>query len=473
MQTPHVSPELLTMVLRGELPPRTLATLVRHHLSELCPECWKAFELLDGDAAELRAAMTPPAAGRPGYGEAFERAAGRAVHEAATLEEVERTARDELDELMALTPGERRDRVARARTRFRSRRLATLLLDEALSRGCTEPAESGELAELVDEVLLRMPGALLEPWAQALSAQALALRANTLRAAGDLAGADRLFGRVRSRLAGFPLDDSQTHARLAVLEASLRQEQRRLAEAEALLARAVLLYRQARDPHGTVAALIREAEVQRLGGDPEAALETLQRASGLVDAEASPELAACWVNRRAVCLCDLGRHAEAKELLAAHRGCHRRRDEAAWEIQQRWLEGRIDLGMGDLETAEARLASVRDALAAAGQGIHAALAGLDLAQVYLRQGRLAELEEIASGLVSAFGARRVEQSEIAALILFQQAVVAARVTPAVIRRLRASLEQARVVAPPTPIACWEPRRPAAGRSAGVAAQLRS
>ena len=56
MTTSHLSPELLRLVLDGELPPKSLARLALLHMMELCPECRQAW-------ARFKAA-NPAAAGR-------------------------------------------------------------------------------------------------------------------------------------------------------------------------------------------------------------------------------------------------------------------------------------------------------------------------------------------------------------------------------------------------------------------------
>ena len=264
MSVPHLSPELVEMVLQGELPPRTLVTLVRHHLADLCPQCRQAFaELENGAAFAFRArpgGVHSPGCALDGYASAFERAAGQAIAEAGRRSFDHQAAERDLEELLALPVAERRGRLAGARRRFRSRPLAELLLAESARLVADDPAAAGELAELAHEVLLRVPGALADGVSEGLGARALAYRAEALRAAGELAPADRLFRSLRARLASFPLDDPEVHAVVSALEAALRRDQKRWAEAESLLARAVLLHRQALSPAAVVEALTAQLE---------------------------------------------------------------------------------------------------------------------------------------------------------------------------------------------------------------------
>ncbi len=455
MTTPHVSPELLAMVMRGDLPPRTLVTLVRHHLSDLCPECRHAFETLEsggmlramsspaaaGAACDLHAAAGEAAADADGYSRAFARATGRAMREAGRLRDQKTDALRDLRELLALAPAEREPRVERAHSRFRSPHLAALLLTESGRRVGSDPAAARQLAQLAQRVLDRVDGG--GGWAESLRVRARATEANALRAGGDLAAAEALFRRVRARLASHPTNDSEVYAEVASQEASLRQDQRRFAEAERLLARAVLLYRQAAREDGVAKALIQKGAVHRLMGEPQPALECLEEAARSIDGDLHLDLFLCTVNNRALCLCDLDRHEEAHDLVSAERHRFTSARNPWSRLRLHWLEGRILHGLGEDCEAERRLVEARDGFLAAGNDFNAALVSLDLAVLYLEQGRGGELKELAAGMGQAFGARQVQREEMAALLLFQQAVAAERVTAHAVRRLRGYLEHSR------------------------------
>lgn len=274
MSGPHLSPELVEMVLQGELPPRTLVTLMRHHLADLCPQCRRVFaELANGTTWRPPQHAHSGTCALDGYASAFERAAGEALAVADRRSGEQSAAERDLAALLALPAEARRGRLVRARRRFRSRALAALLLDECRRRLDDEPVECGDLAELAHEVLLRVPGALDgDDGDEGLAARALAYRAEAARATGDLPTSDRLFRSLRSRLASFPLNDPEVHAEVTTLEAGLRRDQQRWGEMESLLARAVLLHRQALSPAAVVEALstrldqLTAARLRRTGG---------------------------------------------------------------------------------------------------------------------------------------------------------------------------------------------------------------
>ena len=86
------------------------------------------------------------------------------------------------------------------------------------------------------------------------------------------------------------------------------------------------------------------------------------------------------------------------------------------------LEGEIAAGFGDLVTAEATFQQIRHEYEDAGRGYYAALASLDLANVWLRQGRTAEVRRLVAEVVTAFRALGVEREALSALHMLQDAL---------------------------------------------------
>ena len=452
MTTPHVSHELLAMVLRGDLPPRALVHLVREHLSEVCPDCARALESLHGSAddeaafrahaAEARALASTPAPAE-GYGRAFHRAAGHALRHAGEMHDEQEEALSDLRELRGLDAGAARARLEEPSPRFRSPHLASLLLAESRRRLDSEPGESERFARLALQVLDRVPPERRDFRVDSLGVRARAAIANALRAGGDLGAANDAFRALRARLASHPSDDPEVHAEVSSQEAALRRDQRRFTEARGLLNRAVLCYRQAGRRDGVAQALIQAGVVERLVEDPAAALDCFTEAMETVTAEDSPELHLCAVTYRAVSLCDLGEYAAAEELVARHRRLFDRSG-GPWSVSRlRWLEGRIHHGLGRSQEAEESLEEARRAFLASGDDLYAALVSLDLAVLYLGERRWGDLRTVAGAIGQTVCPDRVRQHEMAAIILFQKAVAAERLTAAALRRLQGSLEHLR------------------------------
>lgn len=432
----HVSPELLVSVLRGDLPPSTLVALVQHHLTEICPECRRAFDILRQDDGELRQLSNREGSAAGGYEDAFQRAARRALEAAGCRHHEEDSARTALERLLATPAEERRAFLEDAGPPFRGAALVELLLEASLQRARWNPAEAEQMADLAEDVLVYTPGALLTGWGEALAARCLAHRGNARRVAGDLRGADQLFRHLRTRLASFPVDDAEAHAQICSLEASLRKDQRRIHEAEVLLERAILLHRQVRNRTGVARALIKRAGLHTAAGDTLTALDSLEEAARLVDPETERDLYLCTVANRALCLCERSRFAEAERLLDRHRDQFQAGGSEWLSTRLSWIRGEIALGRGDSQEAERLLEEARAGFLEIGNDFMAALVSLDLALLYAEDGRRDELKTVAAGIACAFQARQLPQHELSALILFQQAVAQEQVTVEVVARLR-------------------------------------
>jgi tetratricopeptide (TPR) repeat protein len=502
MTTSHLSSELLRLVVDGELPPRALLRMMLEHLLELCPECaesWQEFKQLDPAAARRLGQPAPSRrpADRPGeYDAAFTHAAARLMAHAAHLEAQQpdadppphgeqasheplpqvaaqapaafepdafepatlEPAADPLadaHELLAVTASARRSVFAAEADRFRGRALVEHLLAESFSRVRNSPSESLELAEIAGDALDRTlagtgfgPAADDRPeWSIALEVRAIAYAANSLRVAGELRAADATLRRARARLARFPLNDSTLHAEVASLEASLRLDQRRFADADSLLDRAAFLYREAGDLLGVAKVRVQQGAVLRQRGNVEQAIDTLREAVRL-SAVASKDTSGDRLRRDAVAnlalaLCDRDDYETARMVLVAHRELF---DRAAGDwtlLRRRWLEGRVAAGLGEERRAEEKLSAVRQGFLDRGEGLNAALVSLDLAALYAAAGRAAEVRRLASEMGAVFAARDVGREAVAALAMFQQAVAAERVDREVIRALRRQLQRSR------------------------------
>jgi hypothetical protein len=107
------------------------------------------------------------------------------------------------------------------------------------------------------------------------------------------------------------------------------------------------------------------------------------------------------------------------------------------------VEGLVDLDEGRYPEAEASLLEVRRAFIDAGIGYDAALASLDLAALYLRQGRAAETRRLALEMLPIIQSRDIHRDALAALAVFQRAVEMEAVSCAMVEDIAAFLRRAR------------------------------
>lgn len=446
----HLNVDLFLMVVKGLLPPRMLALQLLEHLREVCPECRATIKFIGEAAEQLFDSPTPPSSqpatlGDPRYSSLVGRAGREALAWAREVEQERRLAASDLLALLRLPRKARHDRILRARTHFRSRVFAELLVEEAATRVRTDPGEAGELAELVPVVLDRIPGAGGQDWVADLKTRARAHFANARRVAGDLDAANQLFLDVHARLANASSNDVDLHAEVNRLEASLRLDQRRLAEAEQLLDRAVLLHREQDDKEGLTRALTKRGDVRRTRGDLAGAVEDLGRATDLLAGNPRPDrhLQVCVLSNLALCLCDLGRPSEARTLLDDNRGVYGSAG-SPWErARLPWLQGIIARGLGEIDQGERLLLRSRNLFLDKNFYFDAALVSLDLALLYLEHGKHSELKRISHSIEPILRSRGLHREATAALMLFQRAAAADMLTRESLVALRTYLEEAR------------------------------
>jgi tetratricopeptide (TPR) repeat protein len=422
----HVTRALLEAVVRGDLPARALAEVAQEHLMNLCPDCRSEIEA-------FRAVRREPV----DYHEAFARVYRRLEAEAPAIEAERRATESELADLLALTPEARLRRVGRSRRRFRSRALVERLLTASREAWTERIEESFHLAALAEVVHRRSGG----PDADALRAHALALKGNARRALGDLHGADRDLSAGRRLAREGEITDTFVCAELDSLEGVLRRHQRRFGEAEELLARAAVLYSVVGQEEDSARALLALAITYGVQGLPQDAGEAVSSALRHLDAAATPVLYLRARFHQAHFLHDAGEHRQARQFLTEDAVLYAEHADDLVLRHLRWLEAKIAMGLDEDEDAEAALLAVREALG--DHPLDQAHVGLDLALLYLKQGRLAEVKEVAAEAVALFQAQAVHREALGALLLFREAADRELLTRGLVRNLGLYFEQAK------------------------------
>lgn len=451
----HLDLDLLQGVLDGDLPPKALLRRLLDHLGELCPECGQAVAALQrGREVQEEEAGKPPAPEQSGNGGgeqavttlpdprfvgALDRVQRTAADWTRKVRQEQRRARADLRELRRLPREARAERVENARSRFRSRALADLLVEESRRVVREDPAEAQSLAALVEVVLLWTPGAFGEDWARELVLRARAWEANAIRVAGELRAADRRFGELRAHLAREVVSTEALHAEICSLEASLRIDQGQVREARQLLAQAAELYESADDSQALGRVLMQWALVERRQDDLDAAVTVQRRALGLLDPAADPRLYLQAVANLAFFLLAVERTDEAGALLADHQTGLR--EHALWATPRvQILRGRLALAHDDSATAESLFLAARGGFLDLGDAVRAAVVSLDLALLYLAQGQTGELRRLARLMGQVFEAEDLHEEAMATVVLFQQAVAAESLTVEALRAWRRQLE---------------------------------
>lgn len=444
----HLDPALLQAALAGDIPIKTLLRLLLAHMAELCPECGESVRWLQQAAAggeepapaPRRAEDAAAAFSRvePRFVGAFDRQESQAARWASEVRRERKKAREDVRELLRLPRPQRRRKIERAQTRFRSRAVADLLYEESRRLIRDRPDEARDLAELIGVVLLWMrPGPEAE-WARDLGILAHAWVANTYRVECDYPAAERVFGQVRARME-VELVGEGVHAEVASLEASLRVDQGRCEEARGLLDRAEALYRLAGDRERVAKTLVQRALLEDRQSDSLAAAELQRQALELMEWDIASMAGQGSIVNLALFLTNGGRPAEAAELLLRYR------DELTtagmWERPELVvIRGRLAAAEGRVAEAEELFLAARADLIRKSDAVRAAVASMDLALLYLAQGKTVELRRIARLMGAIFESVELDGEVLATVMLFQKALEQDALTEAAIRGWRRRLE---------------------------------
>jgi tetratricopeptide (TPR) repeat protein len=413
------------------------AAEVRNTLGHLLGGCESCREEVSSLAAVV---FSPEGAPEPALSAAEEEAYDRAI--ATAFDKALATDRSLARERQA---GERQvdelvQALERAETPALPAEACTWGLCEALlARGWalrqTDPARMLALANLAQQAADRLSAeAYGEDRRTDMQARAWAELANAYRLVEDLSQAEAAMAcALDLRLQG--TGDPLLYARIADLEASLLCDQRRFKEAFRRLDLALAVHRRYSGAHEVGRVLILKGLYTGYAGKPEEGLQLLVRGLPMIDRGREPDLRFRTLHNILLFRVELGEFETAQRQLQRMRPIHAAHSGWLDLVKLHRLEGEIAAGLGDLVTAEATFQQIRQDLDDAGLPYQAALASLDLAGVWLRQGRTAEIRRLVPEMMATFRVLGVEREALSALHLLQDAV----------ERDQASLEILRLV----------------------------
>jgi tetratricopeptide (TPR) repeat protein len=276
---------------------------------------------------------------------------------------------------------------------------------------------------------------------QDLRARAWAHLGNARRIGSDLNGAEQALRRAEALLdegSADPLEE----ARVLDFRVSLLSDQGWFEQAADLLDAVIAIYEDVQDQHRKGRALISQGLVLSYAGRPEQAVACLTEGLAAIDWAVEPRLALMARHNLAWSLNDCGRSEEAQRLLERFREEYHSFHDVWSELRLSWLESRIALRLGREEEAERGLGAVR-ARFLEKDFYDATLVMLDLAGLYLKQGKHGEVRRLAAETRPGFLTEKVHGQAAAALLAFQQAAETDSVTPALLQEIAAYLQRAR------------------------------
>jgi hypothetical protein len=160
-----------------------------------------------------------------------------------------------------------------------------------------------------------------------------------------------------------------------------------------------------------------------------------------------PSRIAVAFHRLALRLTRVGSGEEALAALRQARALYKLHGDVPNLLRLRYLEGKIEQALGSSQAAEAAFLEVRRGFLAEGLGIEAAAVLFDLAILYRREARPAEVRRLAEDLLPMLRARDIRPGPAMALLFFRDLVETGSLTLevlfAVARYLNPSIEAGR------------------------------
>ncbi|MEP7010236.1 MAG: hypothetical protein ABJC13_07935 [Acidobacteriota bacterium] len=234
-----------------------------------------------------------------------------------------------------------------------------------------------------------------------LQARTCAELANACRVNDDFTGAEKAFEEARRHFDRGSHDPS-LEARLLELRATYLNDRSLFPQACDLLFRVEQIQREIGDPHLAARAVVLRGIYTLYDENPKAARELLARGLRGLDPERDPELYHSTRQSYIWALVDCGEALRAaNELLSS--GLREALADSPLNLAKlRWLEGHIYAGLRRRELAEGAFQAAREAFHQHGQAYNASLVGLDLAAVWLEQGRTRDVMDLADEISAIF-----------------------------------------------------------------------
>jgi len=429
--TEHPTSELLTGFLLGRLAPAE-RRLVFFHLLRGCRLCRE-------EMAPLANAMFRPGRGEvppdtdPDYdgpiGRAFARVLGRKGDRQRERAESGRKVSALLNGSLPQEEG------------FWTWGLCEELLERSWSLRHEDPKQMLRFAGLAAEAADRLdPEKYGAPETFDLRAKAWGEYANACRVSDDLVQAEGAIGRaleLRKQGSG----SEPLRARLAELTASILSHQRQFPAAFQALDLAYSIHRKQGDLQSAARVLVQRGIYTGRSGDPEQGIQILAQALRQISEDDDPKLRFHVLHNILLFRVERGEFRAASLQLFEMRPLYARHAGAVDLVKLRGIEGKIAAGLGEWDKAERAFLQVREEFEKRGQIYHSAVLGLELAAVWLRQGKTESVRNLVAETLEVFRSRYVARESIAALLMLRDALERDLATLELVAMVASVLEQ--------------------------------
>jgi hypothetical protein len=433
----HPSRKDLDRFLLGALPPGRLKRVTRHLMS--CAACFAYI------GPSLEVMIAPEKVDHEEQietGDLYDAALDRAYKKALDWTGTLRKQREQAAPVIAdLVQGRRKfkDLSEEEHDSLRGIPKVDLLLEEAKALRHEEPGKMIEAADLAKRAAMRLDPRVYGPQIVAdTRARALAELANAYRTANQPA-----IGEVVMTKALHYLErgsgDLHLAARISELAASLACDQRHFPEAHELIDRAFLIYHQIGDGHMAGRALITKSHYLSCEGNAAEALIFVTEGFTLLDLKRDPGLGAAALQNTIHYAVDAGHLKKAQHHLWNAQNHRLLPDEEINRIKLRATSGEIFAGLGQLDRAEMAFRTAKADFEDLGLFYVAGITGIDLAAVWMRQGRVKEVKDLAEKLADDFLNLNIKREALAAVLVLREACRKDRVTIEGIAKIAAYL----------------------------------
>ncbi|MFL6258132.1 MAG: hypothetical protein ACJ76Y_00350 [Thermoanaerobaculia bacterium] len=278
------------------------------------------------------------------------------------------------------------------------------------------PKETVELARFA----VSLAGKLNSRWHDEKDAADWQARAwgelgNALRARDDLDEAERAFGTAFSFLLQGS-GDLRLKARLYDLHASYLGARRRFDLAFTALDIVHATYLELGEAHLAGRALLVKAIYTFYSNEPEEAMRINNAGMALIEEHQEPDLIFMAINNHLLFRVACGQFTEARREFFRHLGKFKDLGRVN-QLKIRWLQAQINAGLRKWQSAEQGFSHVVEGLDQEGMGFHAAFASLELALVWMHQGRYKETQKLIPQVYEAFVSLGIKEAYGAMMVL--------------------------------------------------------